>query len=363
MPDKTLDFLVTAVDNFGDTGFALDLAESVLFERPDWNFRFFSDDRRLFDRLSAGRPNPRVAYFELSEYESFEPSESVVSFFDRKLPEAHFAKFPKSKKIVQLSYLRFDTDVGSMNGTRYRIGNDEVVHLVPSPLSGGAGIVVGRSGSDTDPGIPLPGLRNFSEPHGASLFLQKISKPGTGTPETEPKNRNPGAETVVSAFYYPATLPRLTLIREAGPGIRFAEFGNPNAEIPLPFARFDEYAAMLGNFSANVVRGENSAVKAMLAGKPFLWDFYKESNGAHVEKIADFLDFVRPFFTEESDFEKYASATRTFNAETFRPNEARECAEILTGGTVPFEKMAEAVRKRDLAETVLTELEVDLAES
>ncbi|MFB0964097.1 MAG: elongation factor P maturation arginine rhamnosyltransferase EarP [Patescibacteria group bacterium] len=308
MPDKTLDFLVTAVDNFGDTGFALDLAESVLFERPDWNVRFFSDDRGLFDRLSAGRPNPRMAYFELSEYESFEPSASVVSFFDRKLPEAHFAKFPKSKKIVQLSYLRFDPDVGSMNGTRYRIGNDEVVHLVPSPLSGGAGIVVGRSGSDTDPGIPLPGVRNFSEPHGASLLLQKISKPGTGTPETE---------TVVSAFYYPATLPRLTLIREAGSKIRFAEFGNPNAEIPLPFARFDEYAAMLGNFSANVVRGENSAVKAMLAGKPFLWDFYKESNGAHVEKIMDFLEFVRPFFPSDGSFEKYASATRSFNSGDF----------------------------------------------
>lgn len=301
MPDKTLDFLVTAVDNFGDTGFALDLAESVLFERPDWNVRFFSDDRALFDRLTAGRPHPGMAYFELSDYENYEPSESVVSFFDRKLPEAHFAKFPQAKKIVQLSYLRFDPDVASMNGTRYRIGNDEVVHLVPSPLPGGAGIVVGRPNSELR--VPSPGVRNFSEPHSASLFLQKISKPGTGT--------------VASAFYYPVTAPRLALIREAGPNLRFAEFGNPDAEIPLPFARFDEYASMLGNFSANVVRGENSAIKAMLTEKPFLWDFYKESNGAHVEKITDFLEFVRPFFVTDAAFEKYASATRSFNAGTF----------------------------------------------
>ncbi len=134
MTRKTLDFLVTVIDNFGDTGFALDLAESVLSERPDWNVRFFSDDRGLFDRLTDGRTHTKVSYFELSEYENSEPSASVISFFDRRLPEARFAKFPHPKKILQLSYLRFDPGVPSMNGTRYRLGNDEVVHLVPSPL-------------------------------------------------------------------------------------------------------------------------------------------------------------------------------------------------------------------------------------
>ena len=359
MPYKTLDFLVTAVDNFGDTGFALDLAESVLSERPYWNVRFFSDDRALFDRLSAGRPHPRVAYFELSDYESSEPSESVVSFFDRKLPEAHFAKFPFPKKILQLSYLRFDPDVGSMNGTRYRIGDDEVVHLVPSPLSEGAGIVVGKMNSNSDADVPPPGIRNFSEPHGASLFLQKISKPGTGTPETESEKPVPenGSALVVSAFYYPATLPRLALIRETGLKITFAEFGNADAEIPLPFVRFDEYASILGNFDANVVRGENSAIKAMLAGKPFLWDFYKESNGAHVEKIADFLEFVRPFFSDAEKFEGYASATKLFNGKEFDADGANFCARALRTDSFSFEKMSETVRKRDLARTVLNELE------
>ena len=158
--EKNLDFLVTAVDNFGDTGFALDLAESVLSERPDWNIRFFSDDRELFDRLCVNRPHPKVRYFELSEYETFEPSETIVSFFDRKLPEAHFAKYAFPKKILQISYLRFDADsagrpgVGSLNGTRYRIGDgrngnsgDEVIYLVPSPLPEGAGVVVRKGTS------------------------------------------------------------------------------------------------------------------------------------------------------------------------------------------------------------------------
>lgn len=357
MSGKNLDFLVTAVDNFGDTGFALDLAESVLSERPDWNVRLFSDDRVLFDRLTAGRPHSKVSYFELSTYENAEPSAAVISFFDRKLPEAHFEKFPHSKKILQLSYLRFDPGVESMNGTRYRFGNDEVVHLVPSPLEGGAGVVVGRK-ADVGMGGPLasdevppPGVRNFSEPHGASLFLQKISKSGIGTRDLEPDT------LLASAFCYPPTRAKLRLIREAEPKIRFAEFGNADAEIRLPFVRFDEYAPMLANFGANVVRGENSAIKAMLAGKPLLWDFYKESNGAHSEKIGDFLDFVRPFFSDGESFANYAEAIRAFNAEPFGPEAARKCADVLTGDLEPFERMAETVRKRDLTTTVLKELE------
>ncbi|MDQ1343802.1 MAG: Protein-arginine rhamnosyltransferase [Patescibacteria group bacterium] len=165
---KNIDFLVTAVDNFGDTGFALDLAESVLSERPDWTVRFFSDDRELFERLSARRPHAKVPYFELSGYGNIEPSETIVSFFDRKLPEAHFAKYAFPKKILQISYLRFDADsadrpgVGSLNGTRYRIGGDEVVHLVPSPLPEGAGVVVRKGASGQ---VPVPGFPNFSERH------------------------------------------------------------------------------------------------------------------------------------------------------------------------------------------------------
>lgn len=150
-------------------------------------------------------------------------------------------------------------------------------------------------------------------------------------------------------------------MRAAEPRLKFAEFGNPEAEIPLPFLRFDEYASALGNFGGNVVRGENSAVKAMLASKPFLWDFYKESNGAHREKIEDFLAFVEPFFGNGVDFGTYANATRAFNSDEFSSEGARKCADVLMGGgsrfARAFERMAEAVQQRDLTMTVIGELE------
>lgn len=101
----------------------------------------------------------------------------------------------------------------------------------------------------------------------------------------------------------------------------------------------------------------------MLSGKPFLWDFYKEKNGAHVEKIEDFLAFVRPFFENEEKFDAYADATRAFNSPSFENEDARKCAGIfempdpVTEEKGPFKKISRFLRDRDIALTVLRELE------
>lgn len=374
MPQRTLDFLVTAVDNFGDTGFALDLAESLLSARPEWNVRFFSDNRPLFDRLTNGRPHPSVAYFELSEYESLEPAETVVSFFDRRLPEAHFAKFPFPKKILQLSYLRFDADrpgrpgVGSLNGTRYRLGNDEVVHLVPSPLPEGAGVVVNPSAR-----AAIGRYADMGRTEARRAFFSDTGREER-IPEDDVLNLH-----AVSAFFYPGTRSKIRTLVETLPEAMFVGFKAPVGRSKrvsgsrsgeretsgigwfFRFLRFDEYEAVLPLFDANVVRGENSAVKAMLAGKPFLWDFYKEKNGAHAEKIDDFLAYVEPFFEDSTDFLAYSEALRAFNADGFDARSANACACILSnvseGMRNAFVKASANCQERNIVENVLTELE------
>lgn len=106
----------------------------------------------------------------------------------------------------------------------------------------------------------------------------------------------------------------------------------------------------------------------MLAGKPFLWDFYKEKNGAHAEKIEDFLAFMEPFFPNAEDFRAYGKAIRTFNApgfaeSDFTESDARTCAEILTQPTFEmreaFGRVAESMSGRDLVKTVLSELDCE----
>lgn len=354
-----MDFLVTAIDNFGDTGFALDLAERLLEKRPGWRIRFFSDDRKLFDRLSAGRLPRGLEYAELAGYESVAPADRIASFFDRKLPESHVAAFPYPKKILQISYLRFDADapghpgVGSLDATTYRIGKDTVTHLVPSPLAEGSGIVVDGDSSTT-------GTFRISDALVPIESVEEVRPVSESVPISDETVASDFVKT--SAFCYEPTRKRLPEIEKAGERhLKIWEFANPEAVRPLPFLRFDEYAAALRSFDANVVRGENSAIKAMLAGKPFLWDFYKESNGAHREKIADFLHFMEPFFIQPEDARKYGEAIWAFNAVSFGEFEAGKCSEALSDRSEEwleaFRRSAKAVRERDFCETVLREWE------
>lgn len=53
----------------------------------------------------------------------------------------------------------------------------------------------------------------------------------------------------------------------------------------LPQADFDR---LLWSCDLNVVRGEDSAVRALWAGRPHLWDIYRQDDGVHTDKLQAF---------------------------------------------------------------------------
>lgn len=55
----------------------------------------------------------------------------------------------------------------------------------------------------------------------------------------------------------------------------------------VPQPRFDE---LLWTADLNLVRGEDSMVRALWAGKPFVWHIYPQHDQAHGPKLAAFLD-------------------------------------------------------------------------
>jgi uncharacterized repeat protein (TIGR03837 family) len=58
----------------------------------------------------------------------------------------------------------------------------------------------------------------------------------------------------------------------------------------IPFVSQDEYDWVLSQCDFNIVRGEDSFVRAQLAGKPFIWHIYPQEDQAHEVKLAAFLD-------------------------------------------------------------------------
>jgi uncharacterized repeat protein (TIGR03837 family) len=57
----------------------------------------------------------------------------------------------------------------------------------------------------------------------------------------------------------------------------------------LPQTRFDH---LLWACDLNLVRGEDSLVRALWAGQPFVWQLYPQHDGAHHAKLEAFLDWL-----------------------------------------------------------------------
>jgi uncharacterized repeat protein (TIGR03837 family) len=60
--------------------------------------------------------------------------------------------------------------------------------------------------------------------------------------------------------------------------------------IPMPFIPQDDYDWLLHVCDLNIVRGEDSFLRAQWAGKPFIWEIYPQIGNTHVGKLDAFLD-------------------------------------------------------------------------
>lgn len=73
-----------------------------------------------------------------------------------------------------------------------------------------------------------------------------------------------------------------------------------SASIRAPSLRLDffpnesqiEFDHRLARCDLNFVRGEDSLVSALFANKPFIWQIYPQSDGAHADKLQAFLDWL-----------------------------------------------------------------------
>ena len=61
----------------------------------------------------------------------------------------------------------------------------------------------------------------------------------------------------------------------------------------LPALSQPQFDALLGRCDLNMVRGEDSLVQAIWAGKPFVWQAYPQSDAAHRAKLDAFLDWLQ----------------------------------------------------------------------
>ena len=82
----------------------------------------------------------------------------------------------------------------------------------------------------------------------------------------------------------------------------------------IPFVAQYEYDRVLWSCDLNFVRGEDSWVRAVWSGKPFIWQIYKQQDAVHLRKLEAFLGLLQPGLLAE--------ATRWWNAAPDSPARA-----------------------------------------
>ena len=115
----------------------------------------------------------------------------------------------------------------------------------------------------------------------------------------------PGEQVVTLFCYCNAQIPLLLQALAARPTLLLLTPGHAQAQVPaaaahgglrlhaLPWLEQPDFDRLLWCSDLNVVRGEDSLVRALWAGAPCLWQLYPQHDGAHLAKLQAVLDWMQ----------------------------------------------------------------------
>ena len=92
----------------------------------------------------------------------------------------------------------------------------------------------------------------------------------------------------------------------------------------MPYLPQTAYDELLWACDLNFVRGEDSLVRALWAGQPFVWQIYPQHDGAHHAKLDAFLDWLDAP-PSLRDFHHVWNGSAAAALPAAQPNAWREC--------------------------------------
>ena len=115
----------------------------------------------------------------------------------------------------------------------------------------------------------------------------------------------------------------------------------------LPFLSQPDYDALLCDCDLNFVRGEDSWVRAIWAGKPFIWQPYFQDENTHIKKLDAFLDL---FYANFDAKEMVCEAHRCWSAGQLTAHVLNAYLDDLQAiGSYTFQQSQQLAKHQDLA--------------
>lgn len=288
MNKKRWDIFCKVVDNFGDIGVCWRLARQLQAEHAI-DVRLWVDDlhvaQRLIPTLDISAATQIVEGIHIVHWHAHadfsDAADIVIEAFACGLPDVYQSKMQAQQaKWVNLEYLSAEPWV-------------EGFHAQSSPQTNGLvrhfyfpGFTAATGGLIREHDLPPPTLAERTvSTYQVSLFCY---------PHAPIRHLLQAMATGNQAIYcyVPATtiLPQVADFfgRDGLQAGQVAQQGALTVEV-LPFLSHADYDRLLARCDINFVRGEDSWVRAIWAGKPFIWQPYQQEEAAHLPKLNAFL--------------------------------------------------------------------------
>lgn len=276
-----IDVFCHVIDNFGDAGVCLRLARDLV--RHGHAVRLFCSDPEVLSAIGRGVSDCELLSFDRLDAYSGSGIALAICGFSYRLPGNVARELHRQGAVcINLEYLSCEPWVADFHGCQSLGAMPRTWFYFPglTPDSGGVIIEDRVRARGPCPGhgsgrrrITLFAYEN-RRLHGLMGMLR-----GSRIPSEVEVMGERSAASIRSSL----DMRECGLSRVQWHGITFT-FRSMVTQ--------DEYDDLLCRSDLNLVRGEDSLVRAMLAGRPFLWQIYPQADNLHLHKLDCFISLL-----------------------------------------------------------------------
>lgn len=289
MKIRSIDIFCQVIDNYGDVGVAYRLAREFKRVYPNKKLRFIINQMEELNLIKKSEEIEIITYQDISKIEN--SADLIIESFGCEIPKEYMDRALKnSKLIINLEYFSAEDWVDDFHLQESFLGeNLKKYFFIPGLSKKSGGILLDKEFLE----------RKKKVTKNKRYYLKKIGI-------------NEKYDLIGSVFSYEKNFDflieelkkldkkiLLLILSEKTQKNFIKYFDNVNNYdkikfVKLPFFTYDKYEELLALCDFNLVRGEDSFVRALLLGKPFLWHIYPQEGNTHIKKLESFLEKYCP---------------------------------------------------------------------
>ena len=286
---NSIDIFCEVIDNYGDAGIAYRLARELKRVYPNKKLRFIINQTEELNLIKKKDDITVLTYQDINEIKN--SADLVIETFACNIPEMYMNMALKSSKLmINLEYFSSENWVDDFHlQESFLGGNFKKYFFIPGLSEKSGGVLLDKDFLD----------RKDKVQKNREYYLEKF-------------NIHEKYDFIISVFSYEKNFDNLfqslkkldkrvlLLLLSEKTQKNFIKYFDNNDYydkikiVKLPFFTYDKYEELLALCDINLVRGEDSFVRALLLGKPFLWHIYPQNENAHITKLESFLEKYCP---------------------------------------------------------------------